>query len=520
MARLAAVLILSVLACAPAAAPAPAPAPATAVRTLPPIEREQLRADVFAFAHDSMRGRRSGTGYDVRAASYIVQQLQGLGLEPAGDSGYFHRVPLTELRAGPGSVVRVLEGQRVSDVPLGTVAPLRQLGPDMFTRLEASGELMFGAYGIPIPQLNRNDLRGQNLSGRIVVMINGGPAGLDSAQRATYESQQAFGQRLQLLIQGGAAGIIMLFTGEFGDQIRSAMPQLLESISLREEEREVQRALPLILIGHLDDAPPALLPAGWPQNDAAGLLTGRRLEARIVEQRRHFTSYNVVGVLRGADPAHNRSYVALGAHLDHIGVVQPQNGDSIANGADDNASGSMALVAIARSVSRMEPRPRRSLLFVWHTAEEEGLLGAQHFTTQPIMPIDSIVAQINADMIGRNHPDSLYIVGPRAAPGRQSAVLGGIADSVNASLGRPFFFNREWDDPGHPEQIYVRSDHYAYAQQGIPVVFFTTGLHDDYHAVTDRAELIDYDKLARVTDYIMRLAIAVADRPSRLRPAR
>jgi Zn-dependent M28 family amino/carboxypeptidase len=131
------------------------------------------------------------------------------------------------------------------------------------------------------------------------------------------------------------------------------------------------------------------------------------------------------------------------------------------------------------------------------------------------VPIDSIVAQLNADMIGRNSRNSLYLVGPYAAPNRQSAVLGAIADSVNQSLKEPFTINREWDSPTHPEQIYYRSDHYNYAKNGVPVVFFTTGLHADYHKVSDEVGKIEFDKVARVAQYMFDVGLAVADRPAR-----
>jgi Zn-dependent M28 family amino/carboxypeptidase len=131
--------------------------------------------------------------------------------------------------------------------------------------------------------------------------------------------------------------------------------------------------------------------------------------------------------------------------------------------------------------------------------------------------MDSIVAQINADMIGRNAPDALYIVGPAAAPGGQSRTLGGIVDSVNRTLATPFSFNREWDSPTHPERIYERSDHYSYAQKGIPIVFFTSGLHDDYHEVGDDISRIDFAKLARVGELIFRTGQAVGNRATRPR---
>jgi Zn-dependent M28 family amino/carboxypeptidase len=232
------------------------------------------------------------------------------------------------------------------------------------------------------------------------------------------------------------------------------------------------------------------------------------------------TAVNVVGVVRGRDPALRSTYVAFGAHYDHIGVQAPggipgtEAGatavDSIANGADDDGSGSVTLLALARAFQQ-GPRPRRSVLFVWHVGEEQGLLGSDYFAAHPTVPLDSVVAQLNADMIGRNAPDSLFVVGPRAAPKGQSRRLGEIVDSVNATLRPPFAINREWDSPTHPEQIYYRSDHYSYARRGVPIVFLTSGLHEDYHRVSDEAAKIDYDKLARVGRLLLEVGRAVGD---------
>jgi Zn-dependent M28 family amino/carboxypeptidase len=232
-------------------------------------------------------------------------------------------------------------------------------------------------------------------------------------------------------------------------------------------------------------------------------------------RREPVSSYNVVAIVPGSDPALRRTYVAFGAHYDHLGVVAPEHGDSIANGADDDGSGSVALLALARTFVSARTPPRRSILFVWHVGEEKGLLGSAYFTEHPTVPIDSIVAQVNADMIGRNNPDSLYIVGPAAAPRGQSRILGQVVDSVNRALAHPFAFNREWDSPTHPEQIYYRSDHYNYARKGVPIVFFTSGLHADYHRVTDKPAKIDYDKLAHVDLLMFNLGTALASRDTR-----
>jgi Zn-dependent M28 family amino/carboxypeptidase len=265
----------------------------------------------------------------------------------------------------------------------------------------------------------------------------------------------------------------------------------------------------MVLIGVASEQS-SLLPAGFPGTDGAGALPAT-MQASLAVEQQPVDAYNVVGVVRGSDPALRNTYVAMGAHLDHIGIQPAVNGDSIANGADDDGSGSMGVLHVAESWARTAVKPKRSALFVWHTGEEKGLFGSEWFTEHPPVPIDSVVAQLNADMIGRNHPDSLYIVGPMAAPQQQSVVVGAIVDSVNATLAQPFAFNREWDSPTHPERIYFRSDHFSYAEKGVPIVFFTTGLHDDYHKVSDEADKIEYDKLARVSTLMLRVGEAIAN---------
>ncbi len=279
------------------------------------------------------------------------------------------------------------------------------------------------------------------------------------------------------------------------------------------------RILPLVAVGKLGGSP--LVPSGWTGAAKGMLPAGTRLVASYRQQIRAFSGYNVAGIVRGSDPALNRTYVAYGAHYDHVGIGEPVNGDSINNGADDDGSGSVALLAIAKAFVQ-GLRPKRSALFVWHVGEENGLFGSDVFTTRPppAVPLDSIVAQLNADMIGRNATDSLYLVGPGAAPNGQSSVLGAVVDSVNAAGPRPFVFNREWDTTTHPERIYYRSDHFNYARKGIPIVFFTTGLHGQYHQPTDEAALIDYAKLRRVGELMYRTGMALGNRPTRPKPAK
>ncbi len=284
------------------------------------------------------------------------------------------------------------------------------------------------------------------------------------------------------------------------------------------------------------------------------------------------TARNVIGILRGSDPVLRNEYVAIGAHNDHVGFrsppldhdslrafnlalarlgapswdrsvppekraaavaaarvnmdslrrLRPARLDSIRNGADDDGSGTVTVLEIAEALANTPVKPRRSILFVWHTAEEKGLLGAKWFTEHPTVPRASIVAQLNLDMVGRGSasditgggPDYLQLVGSR----RVSTQLGDIVEQVNAARARPFVFDYNYDANGHPERIYCRSDHYMYARYGIPVTFFTTGLHADYHQITDEPQYIDYDHMRRVADFVRDVTLRVAnlDRPPRV----
>jgi Zn-dependent M28 family amino/carboxypeptidase len=220
---------------------------------------------------------------------------------------------------------------------------------------------------------------------------------------------------------------------------------------------------------------------------------------------------NVVGMVRGRDPALRDEYVVITAHFDHVGsrCRGVSDTDRICNGADDNASGTTGLLELAEAFARPEARPRRSMLFVAVSGEERGLWGSQYFAEHPPVPIDRIVANVNMDHLGRNWPDSIVVIG-----GEHSDLGATLAQVVgeHAELGIGVLPD-QW--PG--QRIYFRSDHYNFAKQGVPILFFTNGFHDDYHAVTDSPDKIDAEKQARVVRLIFYTAHRVADQ--RQRPA-
>jgi hypothetical protein len=275
---------------------------------------------------------------------------------------------------------------------------------------------------------------------------------------------------------------------------------------------------------------------------------------------------NVVAVIPGSDPVLKHQYVAIGAHNDHVGITTPVDKDSIRafnieknklllannmqglgpdllakirvnmdsirkvrptvrldsinNGADDDGSGSMAVLEIAEAMMAMPVKPKRSTLFIWHTGEEGGLVGSAFFTRHPTVPIDSVVAQINVDMIGRGRAEDLPGGGPDyvgvVGSFFDSKDLGETVQSVNARQPNRLTLDYQFDEPiawsGY-NNIYARSDHYNYAQQGVPIAFFFTGLHGDYHQRSDEPEFIDYPHYAKIANYVKELVVEVGNGP-------
>ncbi|MBK6486321.1 MAG: M28 family peptidase [Gemmatimonadetes bacterium] len=506
-------LSLSLAACQ-SAAPVGSPASVTPSRVEPTAA--EMRTDLFAFAADSFRGRETGTPDADRAAAWLARRLATLGLEPGGDSGYFHRVPMRRTMVSADSIVVQTPTGRTSWQLGRDLAVLTALGPGApLPKLAADAEVVYAGYGVVDASLGRDDYKGLDVKGKVVVIAGLVPPEVEEAKRTAMESPDALFSRLGAAIGRGPAAVVLLLPdslfGMAAGQFSTSQIELAKGAAAG----EAPRVLPMVAVGRLTNGSP-LVPRGWP-SDASTASAGTRFMASVRVASTSFNGYNVVGIVRGADPALRQTYVAYGAHYDHVGIQQAVNGDSIANGADDDGSGTVTLLAIARAFAE-GPKPRRSLLFVWHVGEEKGLFGSEIFAENPTVPLDSIVAQLNADMIGRNSADSLYIVGPGAAPNGQSAVLGTVVDSVNAASTRPFTFDRVWDTTTHPERIYYRSDHFNYAKKGIPIVFFTTGLHPQYHQVSDEAALIDYDKMARIGRLMYQTGVALGNRATRPKP--
>ena len=224
--------------------------------------------------------------------------------------------------------------------------------------------------------------------------------------------------------------------------------------------------------------------AGKPLEPFA-LRTDKQFSIAVKVKSDSATTQNVVAVFEGGDPVLKNEYVALGAHYDHVGIGIPVKGDAIYNGADDDGSGTTALLAMAEALGKARTRPKRSVLFVWHAGEEKGLWGSRYFTSYPTVPLEQVVAQINIDMIGRSKqegdtntrnadlsgPNQIYVIGSKM----MSTELGELTESVNRQYLN-LTYDYRYDDPADPNRFFFRSDHYNYARKGIPIVFFAAGM--------------------------------------------
>jgi hypothetical protein len=492
--------LLLLAACGPAA-PAAAPAPTVAL-----LPAEEARLHVFALAHDSMRGRDTGSPEIRQAAVYLAERAAAYGARPAGENGSFlQQVPLT--RTLHRAVVAAGRAGQERELGLAEILPVSGLfGLPSAPRPTAAGPLVYAGYMNDGAVQAGRELRPEQVEGAAVILRMGPPPGTQPGPRPALA---------QLLAPGSRAAAILLVAegplGEYWDYAEQLARQ--GAIQLTADLVEEAPGSPAFFFVH-PEALAAL--AGRPLDgvrDPAVLQA--QLRYRIETIRTPVEAFNVVAVIPGRDAARAGEYIALGAHYDHVGIGPVVAGDSIYNGADDNASGTAALLQVAQYLGRLpqERRPARSVLFVWFTAEEVGLLGSEHFTDHPTVERERIVAHVNLDMVGRNHPDSLFVVGSR----RLSTEYGDTVAAVNDRLPEPFILDYGYDVPGHPEMIYCRSDHWSFARYGIPIVFFTTGLHEDYHQPSDTPERVDFRKVTRVATLARDLVYAVGNMPERPR---
>jgi Zn-dependent M28 family amino/carboxypeptidase len=434
-----------------------------------------------------MRGREGGTLDELTASAWVAEQYRKIGLVPKGDSGsWFQWFNITRTRVSvPNSTVQ-LAGRDLElfreVIALGTVP------------VDASGPVMWVAN----PADTTVDVRGKIVATTVLVPS---PASIrpTSYTFAVRYSDAAINATTQRFARRGAAAIVVVADATV-DSAFEAMVSARSRGAYDVDNAMPRTGGPAVRVGPMPALGTGPTPAFLVRAAMGPVLRAASITAslRIRLERFEIPSVNIVGMVRGTDPALRDEYVIFSSHQDANGVRVTLEGDSVHAGADDNASVTVAHLAAARAFVRQPAK--RSVLFINHGSEERGLLGSRYHIATPVVPVPQMVAVLNGDMIGRNHPDSASVLGAQP-PHRNSTALVEMALRANALVGK-FTLDSLWDRPTHPEGWYFRSDHVPYARANVPALMYTTNLHDDYHTPRDTPERIDYAKLTRMARWM------------------
>lgn len=489
------------------------------------ITPHELRAHLEFIASDELEGRDTPSrGLDI-AGLYIVSHLQRWGVKPAGENGTYYQPLHYRVDTIDPAETRLQVGGRVFEYGAGFVArPVP---------LNADAPLVYVGYGWSNPEKGIDPYAGLEVAGKILVVQAGYPREvLEQFENAAQLGWRSPEQNAQ---DKGALAILRIDPTDMERIERIARAwsvrrgvEGLETMSRVPIIVASQPLLEAIFAGEQHSAAELIQRASHGEPAPSFALSERkRLSVTIRVRTQKEIARSVIGLIEGSDPMLKNEYVSIGAHLDHVGVAARGEGTNrIYNGADDNGSGSVALLEIAEAFAT-GPRPKRSILLLWYAGEEKGLLGSRLFVQRPTVPLENIIVNINLDMVGRSKqpgdtnprnrylsgPNEVYVIGPNVA----SPDIGKVLNTVNEQYLR-MELNPMYDSLQHPEQLFFRSDHYSFVSAGIPGIFFFSGLHEDYHQVTDTVDKIDFEKMARVARTVFGLAWALAEAPER--PAR
>lgn len=478
---------------------------------------------VKVLADDKMEGRDTGSRGEHAAQEYAIQQFKSAGVEPAGVNGFYQPVKfvsrkivesesnLTLIRDGNRELLRIGEDAIIS----ARIMPA--------AHVEAG--LVFVGYGLKIPEGNYDDFAGLEVKGKLVVTISGSPAGVSGAVASHY---QTLAERWKTLQSVGAIGMITIMNPALVEipWERIALNRNHPAMDLDYPEFNETEGEQLSVYANPAHAEQFFVGSGHTFTEIAQLAKEHKplprfpltvsLEAKTKVEAKKVKSANLVGKLAGSDPTLKDEYVVLSAHLDHLGIAEPVNGDRIYNGAMDNGSGSALLLDMAASLRKDPAKLRRSVLFVLVTGEEKGLLGSKYFAAHPTVPTNSMVADINVDMYLPIIPLKVFTV-----YGLAESDLGDRVKQAAQSVGVPV-----QPDPEPQRNIFIRSDQYNFIRHGIPSLMIDVGAvkesaeaatlrewrHTHYHAPSDDVDQpVNLGTEAKYEEMIRRLLISVAD---------
>jgi hypothetical protein len=502
------------------------------------INPVDLKKHMQFLASDELEGRDTGEPGLLIAARYLAVQAEALGLKAAepGNS-YFQHYVIEEKSYDREHCMITIRNDSVQTVNHESFYVLPSLQSET---LDVEGDVVFAGYGIRDEDHGYNDFEGIDIAGKVVLIMNRAPMNEEGTEaqfdNEIWSDRINMRYKLPYIMSKGPKAVLLVRDPKSGAQsIEDGNPRIARYLShsrgLKEERGvEIQEAAPRTFLVHRSVADQLLEGSGSSLKDLqleidrnlesrSFPLEGKHIRIQVAMKTTDLEVPNVFGIIEGIDTARKDEMVLYLAHYDHLGTDE-QGG--VFNGADDNASGTVALLEIAEAFQKEKKKPGRSVGFLWVSAEEIGLFGSEYFAAHPLIPEDKIAAVINLDMVGRSkteedvHSDrqSLTIQGGdtvKVIGALQSAVLMKINQKTLDEMGMTG--NYTYNDINHPDRYFYRSDHISFARKDIPVLFYSTGTHADYHTVNDVEEKIDYDKFLQMTRFCYKVGFNVTNYP-------
>ncbi|MDX9947296.1 MAG: M28 family peptidase [Bacteroidales bacterium] len=502
------------------------------------ITSADLETYVSFLASPSMSGRSNGEKELDITVNYLTSQARLMGLKPANGSSYLQPYSLMKKSIDRDkSEIKVFTSGKDS---IGFREPVFQLFPTGASDFEIEGEVIFAGYGIKADGYKYDDLSGINTEGKILLVMNRSPLSEDGSEYqfegSIWSSMMGIQPKMTYLMFSKARAVLIVSDPKSGySSVEQQYPGIageLESLKYLKGSKPMiidMPAMPRILFVHRTIADELLKGTGHTLDKLqkeidselkpnSFLIPGKKVRITEASRTDEIILNNVAAWIEGSDPVLKKEIVIFSGHADHVG----ETGGTVHPGADDNASGCAAILEIAQAFQSLEKKPLRSLLFLWVTGEEIGLFGSQSYVNNPLFPLENTVADLNMDMIGRvkgvadttgdtpmTGKNGLFVI-----TGNQSRELVDIAKEVDQKT--PLDLDYSLSGRNHPLQLFSRSDHYNFVKKDIPVLFFSTGLHTDYHKPGDTADKIDFEKMELVTRTIYEIGYNIANRRNRI----
>jgi hypothetical protein len=504
------------------------------------ITSSDLKSHVSFLASPLLKGRMNGEEGLSIATEYIVSQTRLIGLKPANSNSYLQPYSVEKKSTDQSrSYLRIISGNTDTVNVTDKILNIIPTGPSDFS---IEGEVVFAGYGIKEDKYKYNDLEDIKTDGKILLVMDRAPLSIDGKTHVFEEpewySGMNFQSKLTTLILSKAKAILFVPDPKSGfGSFEEANPELsnyLESkFSLGKNQSEAENPLTALmpnvvfitrscadeilkgtghnLAGLQDSIDLKLKPSSF-------LITGKRIKLSESSKNESITLNNISGYIEGSDPVLKNEIVIYSSHYDHIG----KTGEKINYGADDNASGCAALLSIAKAFQSLDKKPLRTIMFLWVSGEEIGLYGSKNYVDHPLFPLENTVVDLNMDMIGRvksiadstsetpmTDKNNVFLI-----TDNQSKELLTIADDIDKTT--PMNFDYSLSGPNHPLQLFSRSDHYNFVKKDIPILFFSTGIHTDYHTSGDIIEKLDFNKMETITRNMYEIGLTVANRKTRI----